>query len=83
MDSGERILDAVTPLFHEHGVRAVGTSRIVEAAGCGKNLLHARFPRRADLVAGYLDRLRERRGRAGEVAVAFVRELLDRAVQER
>lgn len=69
-DSGKRILDAVTPLFYEQGVRAVGTSRIVEAAGCGKNLLYARFPSKTDLVAGYLDRFREQRERAVEAAVA-------------
>jgi AcrR family transcriptional regulator len=60
-DSRERILDAVTPLFYGEGVRAVGTSRVIEAAGCGKNLLYAQFPAKTDLVAGYLARFREHR----------------------
>jgi AcrR family transcriptional regulator len=68
-DSRERILDAVTPLFYEQGVRAVGTSRIVEAAGCGKNLLYAQFPSKTDLVAGYLARFREQREQSVGAAV--------------
>jgi AcrR family transcriptional regulator len=68
-DSRERILDAVTPLFYEQGVRAVGTSRVIEAAGCGKNLLYAQFPSKADLVAGYLTRFRELRQQAVDAAV--------------
>jgi AcrR family transcriptional regulator len=69
-DSRERILDAVTPLFYEQGVRAVGTSRVIEAAGCGKNLLYAQFPSKADLVAGYLTRFREQRQQAVDAAVS-------------
>jgi AcrR family transcriptional regulator len=68
-DSRERILDAVTPLFYEQGVRAVGTSRIIDAAGCGKNLLYAQFPSKTDLVAGYLTRFRALRDRAVDAAV--------------
>jgi AcrR family transcriptional regulator len=68
-DSRERILDAVTPLFYEQGVRAVGTSRIIDAAGCGKNLLYAQFPSKTDLVAGYLTRFRALRERAVDAAV--------------
>jgi AcrR family transcriptional regulator len=69
-DTRERILDAVTPLFYEQGVRAVGTSRVVEAAGCGKNLLYAQFPAKTDLVAGYLARFRERREQDVAAALA-------------
>jgi AcrR family transcriptional regulator len=68
-DSRERILDAVTPLFYEQGVRAVGTSRIIDAAGCGKNLLYAQFPSKTDLVAGYLTRFRALRDRVVDAAV--------------
>jgi AcrR family transcriptional regulator len=68
-DSRERILDAVTPLFYEQGVRAVGTSRIIDTAGCGKNLLYAQFPSKTDLVAGYLTRFRALRDRAVDAAV--------------
>src|ERR1700759_703139 len=46
-DSRERILRAVTPLFYEQGVRAVGMSRVIDAAGCGKNLVYAQFPSKA------------------------------------
>jgi AcrR family transcriptional regulator len=69
-DSRERILDAVTPLFYEQGVRAVGMSRVIDAAGCGKNLLYAQFPSKSDLVAGYLTRFRARRDRDVEQAVS-------------
>ena len=68
-DTRERILDAVTSLFYEQGVRAVGTSRVIEAAGCGKNLLYAQFPSKTDLVAGYLTRFFERREQAVRAAL--------------
>jgi AcrR family transcriptional regulator len=85
----ERILDAATVLFYARGVRAVGTSEVVEAAGCGKNLLYAHFPSKLDLVAAYLERFRARRERAleravagcddpGEQLVALVAEVADR-----
>jgi AcrR family transcriptional regulator len=68
-DSRERILRAVTPLFYEQGVRAVGMSRVIDAAGCGKNLLYAQFPSKTDLVAGYLTRFLERREQAVAAAL--------------
>ena len=57
----ERILDAAGSLFYARGVRAVGMNEVVEAAGCGKNLLYAQFPSKVDLVAAYLERFRARR----------------------
>jgi AcrR family transcriptional regulator len=66
----ERILDAATALFYARGVRAVGTNEVVEAAGCGKNVLYAHFPSKADLAAAYLERFRARRERALERALA-------------
>jgi len=60
-DSRERILRAAARLFYAHGVRAVGTDRVVAAAGTGKKLLYQHFPTKDDLVAAYLDLARERR----------------------
>jgi AcrR family transcriptional regulator len=36
-------------------------NEVVEAAGCGKNLLYAQFPSKVDLIAAYLERFRARR----------------------
>ena len=66
----DRILDAAGALFYARGVRAVGMSDVVEAAGCGKNLVYRHFPGKVDLVAAYLERFRARRERAAEQAVA-------------
>ena len=68
-DSRERILRAATRLFYAHGVRAVGTDRVVAAAGTGKKLLYQHFPTKDDLVAAYLDLVRERRTAATRHAV--------------
>jgi AcrR family transcriptional regulator len=65
----EQVLDAAAALFYARGVRAVGMSEVVEAAGCGKNLLYAHFPSKVDLVAAYLERFRARRERAAERAI--------------
>ena len=51
----ERILGVAAELFYARGVRAVGMSQIIDAAGCGKNLLYSNFPSKTDLVAAYLD----------------------------
>ena len=66
----DRILDAAGALFYARGVRAVGMSEVVEAAGCGKNLVYSHFPTKVDLVAAYLERFSARRERATERAVA-------------
>ena len=66
----DRILDAAGALFYARGVRAVGMSEVVEAAGCGKNLVYRHFPSKADLVAAYLGRFRAARERAADDAVA-------------
>ena len=51
----ERILEVAAELFYARGVRAVGMSQIIDAAGCGKNLLYSNFPSKTDLVTAYLD----------------------------
>ncbi len=68
-DTRDRNLDAVTPLFYGRGVRAVGMSEVVAAAGCGKNLLYSHFPSKDDLAAAYLERFRTVLDRAAEDAV--------------
>jgi AcrR family transcriptional regulator len=57
----ERILTTASRLFYSRGVRAVGMNQVISEAGTGKNLLYSHFPTKADLVAAYLERARERR----------------------
>ncbi|MEU8658630.1 TetR/AcrR family transcriptional regulator [Actinoplanes philippinensis] len=59
----DTILTAAAGLFYEFGVRAVGMAQVVEAAGCGKNLLYKHFPSKADLAAAYLTLTRHERER--------------------
>ncbi|RTL70641.1 MAG: TetR/AcrR family transcriptional regulator [Pseudonocardiaceae bacterium] len=86
----DRILDAASALFYAHGVGAVGTAQVIEAAGCGKNLLYTHFPSKGDLVTAYLHRFRAAREASLAAAldaagddpadqlVALVREVADR-----
>jgi AcrR family transcriptional regulator len=65
----DRIVDVAGALFYARGVRAVGMNEVVDAVGCGKNLLYGHFPSKGDLVAAYLERFRAHREAATERAV--------------
>jgi AcrR family transcriptional regulator len=66
----DRILRTASRLFYSDGVRAVGMAQVIEAAGCGKNMLYRHFPSKADLAAAYLTATRTHRLREVTSALA-------------
>ncbi|MEV4277999.1 TetR/AcrR family transcriptional regulator [Actinoplanes xinjiangensis] len=74
----DTILTAAAGLFYEFGVRAVGMAQVVEAAGCGKNLLYKHFPSKAELAAAYLNLTRHERERAVTEALRWSTDPVDR-----
>ncbi|GAA0471867.1 hypothetical protein Ade02nite_51410 [Paractinoplanes deccanensis] len=65
----ERILSVAAELFYTRGVRAVGLAEVIQAAGCGKNMLYRHFPGKPALVAAYLTRARQEREAATTAAL--------------
>ncbi|MFG1994838.1 TetR/AcrR family transcriptional regulator [Actinoplanes sp. NPDC048988] len=65
----QRILAVAAELFYVRGVRAVGLAEVIQAAGCGKNMLYRHFPGKSALVAAYLVRAREEREAATSAAL--------------
>jgi AcrR family transcriptional regulator len=51
----DRLLDAASELFYEHGVHTVGIDTIIERAGVAKASLYSAFGSKEELVRAYLD----------------------------
>jgi AcrR family transcriptional regulator len=50
----DRLLDAASELFYEHGVHTVGIDTIIERAGVAKATLYSAFGSKEELVRAYL-----------------------------
>jgi AcrR family transcriptional regulator len=57
----ERLLDAASELFYEHGVHTVGIDTIIDRAGVAKASLYNTFGSKEELVRAYLDARHETR----------------------
>ena len=51
----DRLLDAASELFYEHGVHTVGIDTIIERAGVAKASLYSAFGSKEELVRTYLE----------------------------
>jgi AcrR family transcriptional regulator len=51
----DRLLDAATELFYEHGVHTVGIDTIIERAAVAKATLYSAFGSKEELVRAYLE----------------------------
>lgn len=51
----ERLLDAASELFYEHGVHTVGIDTIIDQAGVAKASLYSVFGSKEELVRAYLE----------------------------
>jgi AcrR family transcriptional regulator len=69
-DARDRILTVAAGLFYPRGVRAIGMAEVIQAAGCGKNMLYRHFPSKAALTTAYLSKARAVRDRATDLALA-------------
>lgn len=76
----DTILTAAAGLFYQYGVRAVGMAQVVEAAGCGKNLLYKHFPSKAELAAAYLTLARRERERSVAEALRWSADPAERLI---
>ncbi len=53
--AGQRILDAASRLFYEHGIRAVGVDMIAREADVTKKTIYDRFGSKDQLITQYLE----------------------------
>src|SRR5260370_41143710 len=51
----DRLLDAASELFYEHGVHTVGIDTIIERAAVAKATLYSAFGSKEELVRAYLE----------------------------
>lgn len=56
----QRILSTADQLFYAHGLRAVGTDRIIAEADVAKASLYRHFPSKDDLIVAFVEQRAER-----------------------
>src|SRR5260370_11629834 len=67
----DRLLDAASELFYEHGVHTVGIDTIIERAAVAKATLYSAFGSKEELVRAYLEARPASRRATVPPAVAF------------
>ena len=65
----QRILSTADQLFYAHGLRAVGTDRIIAEADVAKASLYRHFPSKDDLIVAFVEQRAERALESLEQAV--------------